>query len=116
MRLVHTFGLQLKDPPQSAIDRGATNRSVYLGGSSFGSYPTLSASEEMADVHKMTYESVRATAVEVEGIYCQSIEGVIESKTALARPVDVADLHLISERMGIVLDIPEVAPKPPANS
>lgn len=93
-------GAIIKLPPKRAIDRGATNTSVWLN-VDWTKIP-LSGAREMGDGYfPISYDAYLDTDLELVGGHAIApLDDVWGSKVALQRPKDLPDLALIAQATG----------------
>jgi hypothetical protein len=85
---------EIKNPPKSAIERGASNTTVWIH-STETALP-LSATTALGDgCYPMSFESHRDRVEMVDGVPCSLLEDVIAAKASLQRFKDLRDLRRI---------------------
>lgn len=108
-RLYYRMGAVLKQPPRSALLRGASNLTAWLQA---GLPIPLSATTALGDgCYPMSFNSHAERTELVDGIPCSILDDVIAAKSALQREKDLSDLQRISEFTGspIELTLPPIA-------
>jgi len=108
-QLTEHEGAELREPPKSAIDRGATNPSVKVS-NGCTRIPVSAVTAVGHGFYPMTFESHREHTEVVEGISCLALEQVIASKAALGRPKDIEDLAAIAQFLGEAIILPPPIP------
>ena len=104
-RLRYRMGAELKQPPLSALRRGATNLTAWK---QEGLPIPLSATTSLGDgCYPMSFDSHVVRTELVHGIPCSILEDVIAAKAALQRPKDLVDLDYISAFTGETIDLAE---------
>lgn len=98
-----------KFPPKRALERGATNTSVWIN-TDWAKVP-LSGAMEMGDgYYPISYEAYGGDTLELIGGHAVApLDDVWGSKVALQRPKDMRDLRLIARATGRSMAIPTPA-------
>jgi len=103
-RLYYRMGALLKEPPQSAIQRGATNLTAWLQNDNLPI--PLSATTALGDgCYPMSFESHVERTELVDGIPCSILDDVIAAKAALQRTKDISDLRYIGDFIGAPIEL-----------
>jgi len=103
--LAEQEGAELRDPPRTAIERGATNPSVKVSNSRTR-IPVSAVTAVGHGFYPMSHQTHRAYTEIVDGISCLTLEQVVASKAALGRPKDIEDLAAIARFTGKAIMLP----------
>lgn len=104
-QLAEEEGAELHDPPRTAIERGADNKTVWV--MNVSTPMPVSATTAMGDgFYPMSFASHKEHTDVVGGIPCLALEQVQASKLALRRPKDIEDLAAIALFLGEPSDLP----------
>jgi hypothetical protein len=94
----------IKQPPDSAVRRGATNTTVWIN--TWETPIPLSATTGLGDgCYPMTFESHKDRVEMVDGIPCSVLDDVIAAKSSLQRKKDFVDLQRISNFLGTAIEV-----------
>jgi hypothetical protein len=103
-RLHYRMGAAMKQPPASAIRRGARNLTAWLQNDNLPL--PLSATTSLGDgCYPMSFESHVGRTELVDDIPCSILDDVIAAKASLQRTKDLSDLRYISNFTGEPIEL-----------
>jgi len=92
-------GVEIHEPPQPAIQRGAQNTTVWLRTDE--TPMPVSATTSLGDgYYPMSFDTHHNRVDMVEGVPCIELDEIVAAKEALQRPKDISDLWAIALHRG----------------